>query len=114
MDDTTKLAYSKAQERAKAMGGADKVTALGGNRYSVLSSKGDDFYTVTVVQLAHQHIYVCTCVAGQNSRCCWHKGATLLYRTREAMRAAVAPAGTSARAVSTTARDSIWGAGSTL
>lgn len=91
-DANTKLAYSKAQARAREMGGADKVTQVAPNKYTVLSSKGDTFYTVTVVELAHQHIYLCTCKAGQSSRCCWHKAACLAFRTRAAVRAAMSPA----------------------
>lgn len=110
MDSNTRAAYDKAQRRAKDMGGADKVTPLGDNRYSVLSSGGDQFYTVTVVERPVQHIYLCTCVAGQKgSGLCWHRGAVMLARVREATVAACRPAPEARRVVGTAARAVIWG-----
>lgn len=70
-----------------------------------------DDYLVTVTRDG----YACTCEAGRNDRpACWHRASAYRRRIAErSMRAAVAPKAARV-AVSTTARDSIWGAGSTL
>lgn len=102
--------WQKLLDRAIAAGGAKPVTKTGEGRYSVLSSNGRDFYRVTI----HGDHWLCDCPAGSHGTACKHLGMVYVHTLGEQMRAAVAPAGTAARVVSTAARDSIWGQGSTL
>jgi hypothetical protein len=80
--------YQRAIDRARERGGAGAVTQTGPSRYSVLSSNGADFYTVTV----HGDYWLCTCPAGQSDRCCWHLAAVWLHLLAESARGAEAPA----------------------
>lgn len=104
-DANTKLAYSRAQERAKSAHGASRVTDLGGGKYSVLSSGGDQFYTVTVIERPVQELFTCSCVAGSFGKLCKHKSWVFKARTMAQMKAATHP---ERPARSTSARAAIW------
>ncbi len=80
-----KTSLERAINRAMAEG--IEPVKTGANTYSVLSSKGDATYTVTVRGCQ----YTCTCTAGQQGRTCYHAASAMMSRMSERLEAA-APA----------------------
>ena len=68
--------YERAVERARALGGAGRVSDLGGDRYTVLGRQGDT-YRVFVDEAGESY---CSCPAGANELVCWHSQAVMLVR----------------------------------
>ncbi len=82
----SKVKGATSLERAvnRAMAENIQPTKTGANTYSVLSSKGDATYTVTVRGCE----YSCTCTAGQQGRICYHAAATMMSRMAERLETA--------------------------
>ena len=76
MTTGTQASYERSIERARALGGASRVTDLGGDRYTVLGRQGD---TYRVFVDAEGESY-CSCPAGANELVCWHVMTVTLRR----------------------------------
>jgi hypothetical protein len=78
--------FQRAIDRAHEMGGASIVSQAGADKYSVLSSSGHNFYSVTVAR--DGAAYVCNCAAGQKGIPCKHAACVWLYRVGQSMKRA--------------------------
>src|SRR5439155_20838783 len=76
MTTGTQASYGRAVERARALGGASRVSDLGGGQYTVISRQGD-VYRVFVDADGESY---CACTAGQLDNVCWHVMAVTLRR----------------------------------
>jgi hypothetical protein len=76
MTTGAQASYERAVERARALGGASRVTDLGGDRYTVLGRQGD----VYRVRVDADGETFCICPAGQLDNVCWHVMAVTLRR----------------------------------
>ena len=76
MTTGTRQSYERAVERARALGGASRVSDLGGGQYTVVGRQGD-VYRVFVDAEGESF---CACTAGQLDNVCWHVMAVTLVR----------------------------------
>lgn len=82
--DQLKACFDRAQAKSRANDPRlERISQIHTNRYPTYSVIGQTgVYTVTVDESG----FHCDCIAGQNTRCCWH--AASAYRLRLAERSA--------------------------
>lgn len=75
----TRRQFQAAIDKARVMGGARGVEALGGGRYAVFGSRGDRY----IVTVDADGEYSDTCPAGTNGIPCYHQAKVWLKRLGE-------------------------------